>query len=521
MNKKSNSRRTGKTLWSGVVFGGLFTVAGIIAFFTVVTHELSRVRIDWMDVMASSLFLVFFVVPGAALVRWSLNRKTVTDLIAQARDEGVPSEEKSLYRVFYIIAAFLSATAVPILIGGIIEKKSGPMAMLLFLVIAAGFLWAGKRQRRRHEAIGSTLLQLDPVPGRIGGQLGGSFRLGPAVHVGKMMLRLSCLHTYTSGSGSNSSTETSVLFQKEMRPYTETGSTGETELRFLFDVPDKLPETDEAGYRGSIYWEVRCQGTIKMRRTVNGKPADFWLEFKRHWRVPMLSGKGLSERELSEGERSAGDFSEGDLFTEELFAEASSRETSSAVNVPKEHLQQISEEALAASRSSLEQQFDVRNEQNVLHISSEPGRHKSMWQAFGGFGVAVLCVAAFLAYQYSSGSNVPLIMVLAFPVIGLALTGLGVYLAGRGLETRIEGNQVRTLRSLFGKTVYQRRAVLTSARQMWIKKTMSSQSQDKTLTEYFALYMDYGGRQIKLVEAIEGEGAALLMQQRIERFLKD
>ena len=512
-----------------MVFGGLFTVVGIIAFFTVVTHELSRFRIDWMDVMASSLFLVFFVVPGAALVRWSLNRKTVADLIAQARDEGVPSEEKRLYRVFYIVAAFLSAIAVPILIGGIIEKKSGPMAMLLFLVIAVGFLWAGKRQRRRHEAIGSTLLQLDPVPGRIGGQLGGSFRLGSAVHVGKMMLRLSCLHTYTSGSGSNSSTETSVLFQKEMRPYTETGPTGETELRFLFDVPDKLPETDEAGYRGSIHWEVRCQGTIKMRRTVNGKPADFWLEFKRHWRVPMLSGKELSgkelsgeelpERELSEGEKSAGDFSEEDLFTEELFAEASSREKSSAVNVPQEHLQQISEEALAASRSSLEQQIDVRNEQNVLHISSEPGRHKSMWQAFGGFGVAVLCVAAFLVYQYSSGSNVPLIMVLVFPVIGLALTGLGVYLAGRGLETRIEGNQVRTLRSLFGKTVYQRRAVLTSAQQMWVKKTMSSQSQDRTLTEYFALYMDYGGRQIKLVEAIEGEGAALLMQQRIEQFL--
>lgn len=128
-----------------MVFGGLFTVVGIIAFFTVVAHELSRFRIDWMDVMASSLFLVFFVVPGAALVRWSLNRKTVVDLIAQARDEGVPSEEKRLYRVFYIIAAFLSATAVPILIGGIIEKKSGPMAMLLFLVIAAGFLWAGKR----------------------------------------------------------------------------------------------------------------------------------------------------------------------------------------------------------------------------------------------------------------------------------------------------------------------------------------------------------------------------------------
>ncbi len=142
-------------------------------------------------------------------------------------------------------------------------------------------------------AIGTTLLELSPIPGSIGGQVGMRFLLKPKP-IGKgLKLRLDCKHTYSSGSGDNRTTHTDFLFQEEVEAYIKHTLSG-YEVCGVFDVPDRLPETDASGYKGTISWEVISTGLIVSDDIVPGTQVNAVHEFKRSWVIPVQKGKDKS-----------------------------------------------------------------------------------------------------------------------------------------------------------------------------------------------------------------------------------
>jgi hypothetical protein len=107
--------------------------------------------------------------------------------------------------------------------------------------------------------------------------------------------------------------------------------------------------------------------------------------------------------------------------------------------------------------------------------------------------------------------------------IGFGILCYGIFLVGRKLECKIIDDQVYTRRSLFGRIIYTRQGKLTSAKQLRLKTTMSSQSNNQK-TEYMAIYAKVSieglDKEIKLVEGIEGKLAGEAMQRKLTDFLQ-
>jgi hypothetical protein len=139
------------------------------------------------------------------------------------------------------------------------------------------------------------------------------------------------------------------------------------------------------------------------------------------------------------------------------------------------------------------------------------------------FGLVFTLVGCFLFYQALSGEAMLWVMAPIFFSIGFGILCYGIFLVGRKLECKIIDDQVYTRRSLFGRIIYTRQGKLTSAKQLRLKTTMSSQSNNQK-TEYMAIYAKVSiaglDKEIKLVEGIEGKLAGEAMQRKLTDFLQ-
>ncbi len=129
------------------------------------------------------------------------------------------SDAKAKHWVVWGVTLIWNLISSPLLFAIPKELEKGNNAIFIaavFPLIGAGlFIWAIKSTRRWF-SIGSTPLTLDPYPGSIGGQVGGSIETNihySAAH--EFPVTLSCLYSYVSGSGKNRSRKESVKWQAQ------------------------------------------------------------------------------------------------------------------------------------------------------------------------------------------------------------------------------------------------------------------------------------------------------------------
>ena len=337
-------------------------------------------------------------------------------------------------------------------------------------------LLGGWKMRQKFLFFGATPFTPSPLIGQVGGHVGGRIDIAQPWEKRHLEITLSCIHTYSSGSGKNSTTHRDILWQKHDKPLDSRNESGSgSKLEFCFDVPAGLRTKDSHNGRGSVHWEVSVEGLVSL------------VEFKRSWKIPVEIGTQTS-----------------------------------TVVIPSAHREATHRAKRKQANASIEQQIKTEKTATGLDITSDQGRNKSMSWFLVLFGATFAAVGCFLFYQAAQGEGMLWIMAPIFFCIGAGILGFGIFLVGRRLECKIMGQQFYTRRSFFGRIIYTRQSTLTSPEQIILKTTMSSTSNGKQ-TEYMAIFakVDINGpngsikKEIKLVEGIEGKAAGEAMKRKI------
>ncbi len=144
------------------------------------------------------------------------------------------------------------------------ELGDGNRAVLLVLLFPLVGLWTAYRAVLRTmewRRFGRLYLDLDPFPGSLGGDAGGTVEL-PIVYRGNVRfdVSLSCVHSRVSGHGKNRSRHESVVWRGKAFVPGEPGVRG-TRVRFRFAVPEQLPgsEPESDDYH---YWAVHLRADL-------------------------------------------------------------------------------------------------------------------------------------------------------------------------------------------------------------------------------------------------------------------
>ena len=402
--------------------------------------------------------------------------------MSQVKDTNqISSSEKSSYWILVIIGIIFFLFSTPVIFAipeEVSRGNNGIFIALIFPLTGLALIFGGWKMRQKFLFFGPTPLTPSPIIGQVGGQVGGRIDLTQPWAKRNLSITLSCINTYTSGSGKNSSTHRDILWQEHDKPHDQPNGAG-SKLEFCFDVPagERTKETHRG--RGKVHWEVSIEGLVN------------FMEFKRSWKIPVEVGT-----------------------------------QNSTIVIPRAHKEAAHSAKIKHAEASIEKQIQTNKTADGLDIISEQGRNKSMSWFMVLFGAIFTSVGCFLFYLAAQGEMMLWVMAPLFFSIGAGIFSFGIFLVGRKLECKIIDDQVYTRRSVFGRIIYTRQAKLTSPNQLILKTTMSSTTNGKQ-TDYMAVYakVDINGpngsikKEIKLVEGIEGKGAGEAMERKLINML--
>lgn len=236
------------------------------------------------------IFVVVFGGFGAGVI-WFINRKPrpvppgLPEWQARAEwhDNRIRSSARSTLWFAWGFAVFWNAISSPVLFilpGELAKGNQIALVALLFPLVGLGLLVWAVRQTLAWRRFGITELQLDPFPGAIGGDVGGTveMRLGFNPKY-RLHVTLTCHHVYRRRSGRNGSeTVRDVRWQDEQLAEVQPGLHG-TRLRFLFQTPQNLPGSSTGGNS----WD---EWTVNINAELPG------ADFDRSWEIPVFRDAG-------------------------------------------------------------------------------------------------------------------------------------------------------------------------------------------------------------------------------------
>ncbi|MEQ3636409.1 MAG: DUF3592 domain-containing protein [Thalassolituus sp.] len=351
------------------------------------------------------------------------------------------------------------------------------LLVLLFPLAGAGIALAGLRMRNNYRFFGPTPLALDPQPGQAGGQVGGSIQLGRALSAEQSVtVWLSCIRCYYSGSGKDRKTRESIRWQNRQRAWCRPVQSG-TEIQFCFDAPADQPATRErdrsvSGRKDWIRWRVELDGQVQGRT------------LKRSWDVPVEAGSGSSRYEL-----------------------------------PDSHVEADQRDRKMDALESANQQIEVEQTSEGLHLISRAGRNLGMKLGLLVFGCAFAAVGTFLFVQAAEEGFMLYIMGSIFGLIGYPMVLATLYTLARRLDAWVRGGEVRNQRRWLGIVLFRREGQLLNADQLVLESGMSSTSNGRK-TEYMTLYAKVDGKKLRLAEGIAGREAGEALREAVLRTLR-
>lgn len=299
-------------------------------------------------------------------------------------------------KVAWAMAVLWNVIAVPLGIVGALEFLDGnkPAAFaLLFPLVGAGLLIRAVRQALAWRRFGPAPLVMDPHPGAIGGQVGGTVDVRlPYDSQLTFRTSLTCVYSYMSGSGKNRRRSERVVWQTDGVAHT-VPQLGHTRLEILFDVDDGLPASDPKDESAYHLWRLHLEAELP------------GVDFERAFEIPVFP-TGASSRALRR------------LSTEHRAAE---------------------EERARLIRHVL----DIRHVPGGIELYYPPFRNPLARVLGLAFGAAFLAVGVF-------AGGAPLPMRVIFGLVGGGIAIASLYNLLVGLRVRIDQASLRTERRLLG-----------------------------------------------------------------------
>jgi hypothetical protein len=185
----------------------------------------------WLPLLLGTVFstigvgLMFAAVWGSKLLarQQSLQAKHPTEPWLWREDwvQGrVQSKTRGNMIGAWIFAIIWNLVSTPVLfiVPTQAAKKPAVYIALLFPIVGVFLLIRAIRQSVAYAEFGKTYFEMSSVPGVIGGELRGTIQARfPRAPEHGILLRLSCIHTITTGSGDSQSTNQQILWRDEHR----------------------------------------------------------------------------------------------------------------------------------------------------------------------------------------------------------------------------------------------------------------------------------------------------------------
>ncbi|MEM8769475.1 MAG: hypothetical protein AAGE43_18715, partial [Pseudomonadota bacterium] len=320
--------------------------------------------------------------------------------------QTVRSNAKKSMLAMWGFALFWNAVSWPstLVLPQELAKENYPaLLVLLFPVVGLLLLGWAVRITREWRRFGVTELTLDPYPGSIGGHVGGVLRVRHVDVDCEFRVTLECVRSHIVRSGSKRRREKTVKWQANGIADARMGADG-AEVRFRFDVPDGLPESDDPEQSDYHFWQLRISSQ---------QPG---IDLNREFEIGVFRTGALSEALQ--------------VDTTAKAAQAADRLIGSAMLDPEHRLLLTREHGL---------EVEERNGWLRLHLKT--GRQRGMaLMAFviGAFFLGVPFIVP--VDSFTTG-----VIRVAFATFGIGLVALGLYLPFNALDVRITmPNQRRT-----------------------------------------------------------------------------
>ena len=186
----------------------------------------------WTQVTFGAMFLVMFSGAGLVIIWLSLKAGKTQQQVIQESAVGIASHAKNGFwfmfgfgSIFFLMGSLTFAMVLPEIIN---NGEYAALFTLLFVVVGGGIMAFALIGNRRYKLIGPTPLFLDPLPGVIGGHVGGKFDIACTGLDGLLDVILTCQRRIKSGKN----TRIKVIWQESMKAYGSQTSKG-MNMRFF------------------------------------------------------------------------------------------------------------------------------------------------------------------------------------------------------------------------------------------------------------------------------------------------
>ncbi|MDF1630594.1 MAG: DUF3592 domain-containing protein [Alcanivoracaceae bacterium] len=432
-------------------------------------------ELRWKKVLFSSVFGLVFAGIGAFVMVSGLRKSSSHAVVINGVTMAAPvySSEKNSYWIWWVFGSLFLLMPLPALID--LPAELGKenyliLLVLLFPLVGGWLIWLGIRTFRSWRHYGPLPVQMDPAPGQIGGDVGGTIELRePWRMENPYRLTLQCLRSKVTGSGKNRSRSESLVWQQELVPFAEASAAG-TLLQFVFTPPEHLPES-EAVSNDYHLWRLLLCGP--------GKP----IKLERTYNLPVAKGTVRSR-----------------------------------VDIPTRHIEQQSTQARIRALEAADSQIQLTQLGDGMRLHSPFGLHLGMKVTLLVAGIVFAAAAAFLTHTAMQEGGMLWFMALVFSLFGYPMMLGGLFTVGRSLTTEIRAGQIRTVRRWFGIPLWRRQMELLRADQLKLAQGVKSNN-GRRHTEYLHLVAEDQGRKIRLAEDISGREAAEALRDSLIRLL--
>jgi len=396
------------------------------------------------------------------------------------RDNRIRSDAKSSMWGMWFFAIFWSAVSSPVLFFALEDElKKGNYAILIALLFPLVGLFLIKKAwdiTREWKRFGVIELEMDPFPGSIGGHVGGTLHLKNVDALdAKYKVELESVYTYVSGSGKNRS-------RKENIKWFEAGfarivpTLDGIDLRFRFDVPDNLSESDIEQSGDYYFWRLKVSAEIP------------GVDLHREYNIPVfLTG------------------AESSYVQHNISAQVE--------ELKKEKAEDI-QSALAQGdllSTALVRSIQFKDEDNKFSFYFPMFRNKALTVFAlifgGGFGFATFSMNQSFASD-GAMSIVIIIFSIPFALIGLLSSLAAIYLSFNSLSISLAERRVKAVRRLFFIPIKRSIIAIDDIKDMEVKSAGSTGQGAKQIKHFKIVVHTINNKKFTIAEDIDGEELA-------------
>jgi len=330
--------------------------------------------------------------------------------------------------------------------------------LLMPLIAYLLYFWANRLEGRLKK-YGLMPLMLDPYPGSIGGQLGGTIQIK---HINQLIrsysVEIHCIYHYKSGKDSRSNT----VWNEKLVPMWQNTAAGHT-LSFCFDLPDDLPQSeDDAKYP---YHEWCLDVHIELE---NGKDIE-----RKYSDLPVFKTNQASS-----------------IKNKQASADSSATQT--------------------MHKQAVEQLMRFTQNSDGSYFKYFPAMRNSWQWIFVGIGLIFIIIGVLIPER---------IFNIVFPLLGGAAFLGGIYALACSFDLTINPIEIRTQEYLFGRAGKETILKTYEIKDITTEKSHSTTVNNKTTQYYNVVAKGKNKEKIILVENIEGMGQAKVAIAEINQLM--